>query len=84
MTNSQLTQFTDEQIRAKAHQIWMARQEDGEPGNPDSDWQAAVDELSAEIITFSKSNTSLNRWYRLGLAAFLSFGAIVVFLVFFQ
>ena len=78
MTNSQLTQLTDEQIRAKAHQIWIARQQDGEPGNPDSDWQAAVDALSAEIMSFP---FPLSKRYWFGLAALLSLGAIAASLV---
>lgn len=38
--------FTDEQIRAKAHEIWKKRGKQG--GTPESDWDKAIEELKAE------------------------------------
>lgn len=78
MTNQQLTNFTFEQIKAKAHQIWLARQETEEAGDPDSDWQAAVKALSDEINGLPTKNLPLTRW--VGLAALLSIVAIVAVL----
>lgn len=38
---------TDEAIRERAHEIWLAR--DGAPGNPTLDWLQAEMELVAEM-----------------------------------
>lgn len=40
---------TDEAIRARAHEIWLARE--GAPGNPTLDWLEAEMELVAELRT---------------------------------
>ncbi len=34
---------TNEEISQKAHEIYLDRISKGEPGNPDSDWQQALD-----------------------------------------
>ena len=78
MTNQQLTNFTDEQIRAKAHQIWLARQQTGEPGTPDADWKDAVSALSAEINDLTTGNSPLIPWFWLGLVVLLTIVAIIV------
>ena len=38
---------TQEEISQKAHEIYLERISKGEPGNPDSDWQQALDILQA-------------------------------------
>ena len=38
---------THEEISAKAHEIYLERMAKGEPGNPDSDWQQALERLQA-------------------------------------
>lgn len=38
---------THEEISQKAHEIYLERISKGEPGNPDSDWQQALDILQA-------------------------------------
>lgn len=40
---------TEAQVRARAHQIWLAR--DGAAGNPTLDWLQAEMELEAELRT---------------------------------
>ena len=40
------TPFTDEQIRAKAHEIWRSR--NGSAGSSEQDWEAAIAALKAE------------------------------------
>ena len=72
MINQQLDEFTDEQIRDKAHRIWLARQESGEPGNEETDWQAAVKALSSENSKESIFNHALRKWFWLGMVVALS------------
>lgn len=38
---------THAKISQKAHEIYLERISKGEPGNPDSDWQQALDMLKA-------------------------------------
>ncbi len=38
---------THVEISQKAHEIYLERISKGEPGNPDSDWQQALDMLQA-------------------------------------
>ena len=82
MTNQQLSNFTDEQVRAKAHSIWLARQESGEPGNADTDWQEAVNALS-ENNSKKLGQLPLNYTYRLGIIILLSLGSIIAALLVF-
>lgn len=42
---------TDEQIRAKAFQIWLARIEAGQPGDAEADWLTAEAELNKANLT---------------------------------
>lgn len=83
MANQPLTNFTEEQIRAKAHQIWLTRQETGKPGNADTDWQDAVHALmqenapsNQEVTPLMKADSSLAngdspllKWQRMALAS---------------
>ena len=39
---------TYEEISQKAHEIYLERVAKGEPGNPESDWQQALDILQAK------------------------------------
>ncbi len=50
---------TDEAIRERAHQIWLAR--NGAPGNPTLDWLQAEMELVAELRTGSPARASVKR-----------------------
>jgi hypothetical protein len=38
----------DDEIRWRAHQIWMDRTAKGIPGTPESDWKAAEAELDKQ------------------------------------
>jgi hypothetical protein len=44
---------TEEQIRQRAYQIYLAR--DGAPGNPEWDWQQAELELRARIALLGRA-----------------------------
>ncbi len=45
---------TDEQIRIRAHEIYLAR--GGAPGNPDSDWHQAEQELRGRLTLLGRTN----------------------------
>lgn len=78
MTNIQLSNLPDDQIRSIAHNIWLARQESGEPGNADTDWQAAVNEFSGEINKLTTKKSNLIKKYGIGLAVLLGLVAMGV------
>jgi len=44
---------TDEQIRIRAHEIFLAR--GGTPGNPDTDWRQAEQELRGRLTLLGKT-----------------------------
>ena len=43
----------DEQIRARAYEIYLAR--NGAPGNPESDWRQAEEELRGRMTLLSQT-----------------------------
>ncbi|VEP11827.1 hypothetical protein H1P_1210018 [Hyella patelloides LEGE 07179] len=48
MVDRQQPHLSREEIKAKAYEMWQTRQENGEPGNAEADWQAAIEVLTEE------------------------------------
>jgi len=42
----------DEQVRARAYEIYLAR--NGAPGNPESDWRQAEEELRGRMVLLGR------------------------------
>ncbi|MEM9135920.1 MAG: hypothetical protein AAGB01_01025 [Cyanobacteria bacterium P01_F01_bin.42] len=82
MTSQQMGTLTEEQIRTKAHKIWLTRQENGEPGDADTDWQEAVKALLIDLNQQNTSSGSLVKkyWYVSGIIILL-FCALVAFVI---
>lgn len=81
MTNQMLESLTEDQIRAKAHKIWLARQESGEPGDSDTDWQEAVKVLLEEFAPKTKAKLpkpSKPYLYWIGAAGLVTLAAAAV------
>ncbi|MBR8832556.1 MAG: DUF2934 domain-containing protein [Stigonema ocellatum SAG 48.90 = DSM 106950] len=59
LKNDQLN-FTEDDIRARAYEIWLSRNgtSDNNNGNPEDDWKAAIESLKLERSRLRRVNAS--------------------------